>query len=153
MQGWSRSGRTGPNLEEVKRLRKIIADFLRQRKDIDMEEMLKSRHETREDYCNSIETTKRWGGEPEIIAFSMLYEIMVWVTSVNSKDKQIYFVKYPSEKNSFNRCCYIIRNNDHYKSLHLRNSSNKAITIFDCKDENEANERLIQFVKKEFVGA
>ncbi|CAF0812983.1 unnamed protein product [Rotaria sp. Silwood1] len=121
----------------IKDLRKKAADFNRQPGKIDKDWLLNTTGKTVEQYCDEMENTTAWGGEPEIRAIAELYKIIIRVVNVNSEKFCVSASEFPPNQTSFDRCCYIILNNNHYESLHLRtdNNSNDERSIFDSNDE------------------
>ncbi|CAF4890741.1 unnamed protein product [Rotaria sp. Silwood1] len=125
----------------IKDLRKQVADFNRQPGKIDEDWLLNTTKKTVDQYCDKMEKTTAWGGQPEILAVAELYETNVRVIRVDPQQSYVSISELPSNQTSFKKCCYIILNNDHYESLHLRigNNSNDEHSIFDSNDEeNEA---------------
>ncbi|CAF3395732.1 unnamed protein product [Rotaria sp. Silwood1] len=135
----------------IKDLRKQVADFNRQPGKIDEDWLLNTTWKTVDQYCDEMENTTAWGGEPEIRAIAELYKIIIRVLNVNSEKCYVSVSEFPTNQTSFDRCCYIILNNDHYESLHLRtdNNLNDERSIFDSNDE-EIKKRIRDFIAKEY---
>ncbi|CAF5099407.1 unnamed protein product [Rotaria sp. Silwood1] len=135
----------------IKDLRKKAADFNRQPGKIDKDWLLNTTGKTVEQYCDEMENTTAWGGEPEIRAIAELYKIIIRVVNVNSEKFCVSASEFPPNQTSFDRCCYIILNNNHYESLHLRtdNNSNDERSIFDSNDE-EIKKLIRDFIAKEY---
>ncbi|CAF3394626.1 unnamed protein product [Rotaria sp. Silwood1] len=121
----------------MKDLRKQAADYNRQSGKIDEQCLFYETKKNLEQYCDEIENTDVWGGEPEILAIAELYETSVRVIRIDPQQSCVSISEFPSNQTSFKKCCYIILNNNHYESLHLRigNNSNDEHSIFDSNDE------------------
>ncbi|CAF3398872.1 unnamed protein product [Rotaria sp. Silwood1] len=135
----------------IKDLRKQVADFNRQPGKIDEDWLLNTTKKTVDQYCDKMEKTTAWGGQPEILAVAELYETNVRVIRVDPQQSYVSISELPSNQTSFKKCCYIILNNDHYESLHLRigNNSNDEHSIFDSNDE-EVKKLIYDFISKEY---
>ncbi|CAF5074451.1 unnamed protein product, partial [Rotaria sp. Silwood1] len=135
----------------MKDLRKQAADYNRQSGKIDEQCLFYETKKNLEQYCDEIENTDVWGGEPEILAIAELYETSVRVIRIDPQQSCVSISEFPSNQTSFKKCCYIILNNNHYESLHLRigNNSNDEHSIFDSNDE-EVKKLIYDFISKEY---
>ncbi|CAF2947748.1 unnamed protein product [Rotaria sp. Silwood2] len=132
-------------------LREKAADFISQPDKIDVLCLLYETGKPRDQYCSTIKNTKAWGGHPEIEAIAESYEIRIRVVDVHTQQSRISISEFPSKKTSFEQCCYIIRQNSHYESLHLRidNNSKGERAIFNSNDK-KVKELICDFIGKEF---
>ncbi|CAF3398883.1 unnamed protein product [Rotaria sp. Silwood1] len=135
----------------IEDLRNKAAEVISQSHKIDEQCLLYETGKSRDQYCSAIRDTNAWGGHPEIEAIAESYETIIRVVDVHSQPPRVSISEFPSKKTSFDRCCYIIRQNKHYESLHLRNgnNSNGERVIFNSNDK-KIKELICDFIEKEF---
>ncbi|CAF4947426.1 unnamed protein product, partial [Rotaria sp. Silwood1] len=135
----------------IEDLRNKAAEVISQSHKIDEQCLLYETGKSRDQYCTAIRDTNAWGGHPEIEAIAESYETIIRVVDVHSQPPRVSISEFPSKKTSFDRCCYIIRQNKHYESLHLRNgnNSNGERVIFNSNDK-KIKELICDFIEKEF---
>ncbi|CAF2399713.1 unnamed protein product [Rotaria sp. Silwood2] len=135
----------------IKDLRKQAANYNRQPGKIDTQCLTYETKKSLKQYCDQIENTNAFGGEAEIRAIAELYKIMIRVVKVNSQKLCVSISEHPLNETSFEKCCYIILENKHYESLHLRidNNSNEERSLFDCNDE-EVKKLMRDFIRKKY---
>jgi len=139
----------------IKGLRKKVADFILQSDAISDEVLLDDTHNTREQYCDLIKNTNKWGGELEIRAIGKLHGVIVCVVKmieVRGIISSVYVTEFPENESSFEKCVYIIYlRNNHYEPLYLRNgnNSNEEITTFN-RNDTTVKKLLREFFQKKF---
>ena len=81
----------------------------------------------------------------------MLFQLTVVVVHVENKKSRITFIKFPLQKDLFEKCCYIIYDGWHYESLHLstENNSDEEIAVFSYNDEIVKG-LLLNFLQERF---
>ncbi|CAF5088588.1 unnamed protein product, partial [Rotaria sp. Silwood1] len=129
----------------MKDLRKQAADYNRQSGKIDEQCLFYETKKNLEQYCDEIENTDVWGGEPEILAIAELYETSVRVIRIDPQQSCVSISEFPSNQTSFKKCCYIILNNNHYESLHLPiDQLIAAANLIDMISTSLSNKRKFQ---------
>ncbi|KAG0304655.1 hypothetical protein BGZ98_005227 [Dissophora globulifera] len=110
----------------VKNLRHGTAEYMRQNSD-DFLPFLSNKHgdmmspEDFSEYCNDLESTAVWGGQPELLALSRVHEVPIWVVQMGSPTVKLSADVYPDKTPlmvSYHRHMYGL--GEHYNSLRSR---------------------------------
>ncbi|KAG0321562.1 hypothetical protein BGZ99_003815 [Dissophora globulifera] len=114
------------NQTTVKNLRHGTAEYMRQNSD-DFLPFLSNKHgdmmspEDFSEYCNDLESTAVWGGQPELLALSRVHEVPIWVVQMGSPTVKLSADVYPDKTPlmvSYHRHMYGL--GEHYNSLRSR---------------------------------
>lgn len=134
-------------------LRRQACDFIRQSGKIDPEIIRIETNKDIETYCKEMENTAAWGGEPEIYAISEQYEIIICVVKINSEKQSASICPY-SLCNTYENCCYIILEHNHYEPLvllHTGNDANDKVGSLK-RDDNNLKIALYDFLQENYPG-
>ncbi|KAF9187871.1 OTU domain-containing protein 6B [Haplosporangium sp. Z 767] len=107
----------------VKMLRQETAEYMRQHSEDFLPFLTNMRGDmmSTEDftgYCNELETTAVWGGQPELLALSRVYKVPIWVVQMGSPTIKLSADSYPTKTPlmvSYHRHMYGL--GEHYNSL------------------------------------
>ncbi|KAF9382367.1 OTU domain-containing protein 6B [Podila verticillata] len=107
----------------VKDLRHDTADYMRENSD-DFLPFLTNKQgdmmsaEDFTEYCNDLESTAVWGGQPELLALSRVHKVPIWVVQMGSPTVKLSADVYPAKTPlmvSYHRHMYGL--GEHYNSL------------------------------------
>jgi hypothetical protein len=147
------------NTIDNKKLRSMVAAHIRKHEDLHLVVLQNGVHcETVGDYCDKIEKSNLWGGEPEIRALAMLSHILiclVWIKPTAQDDTEICIINFGEDEDSVTQCAYILYDqaNKHYDPLYVINKQdpNEKMTIFP-RDDKTIAALLSRFIREELHG-
>lgn len=141
----------------IKSLRKKVADFIRESKDIDDVCLISNSNcRTREDYCSKIEQGIIWSSEPERHALAHLYPNILFciISKVNNNHNKfsIEIDQYVINKLSYTKCVIIVYNEEfnQYMPLYLYDKINHKEEKTNFKYNDTIMKLLEYFIQKTF---
>lgn len=140
----------------IKILRKKVANFIRQSKDIDDIPLLHSTDcQTREDYCHKIEEGTIGGSEEEFRALADLYpnNLFCVISKINNNENESFIdiSTYVKDISSYKKCIIIVHMSaDHYIPLYLYDKINHEEERTNFKYNDVAKKLLGEFIQNTF---
>ncbi|CAF3639347.1 unnamed protein product [Adineta steineri] len=138
----------------VQDLRNHVAAYIFDMNIDDNKLLLGTPHKNRKEYCDGIRNGD-WGGEPELVALSQMYHIMIKVIMLRKDQQQnssVDMINFGKDDKSCTKCIYIIYDEaiPHYDPLYLCNKENlqDEITIFN-RDDILVDILLPDFIKSQ----
>ncbi|CAF1229715.1 unnamed protein product [Adineta steineri] len=138
----------------MKNLRNLVADYILQMDIDDSKLQFGADCQNRQQYCDGIRNGA-WAGEPELVALSQMYEIMIKVINWRRDQQQNVPIKpipYGENNKLCTKCIYIIFDEAslHYEPLYLCDIENlqSGITIFN-RDDTFVDDLLPDFIKSQ----
>lgn len=100
-------------------------------------------------YCSKLEKGELWGGQPELIALSNYYNIIICVINpeLATTQRGILPLYYGEDNPLALKCIYISHVGNHYEPLYLVNKNNPR----DIETMFDPNDPLVNDILRKFV--
>ncbi|CAF3598890.1 unnamed protein product [Rotaria socialis] len=135
-------------------LRMLIADWIRNNRELRIEAVRSgTEYRTINEYCLAIEKGILWGGPPELLALSEIFEIVICLIYVTKSqgDISIWPIFYGEKNPLATTYVCILYDGKHYDPLYVINTENISDeeTVFE-RNNTTVKELLKNFIQEEF---